>query len=87
MKGSNLWLVELQKVKATNDKKTFKLRGDQIELQQLLKAVGCAPTGGSLKAIIQGGAVKVDGVVETRRSKKIRKGQVVVYEEWEITVV
>ena len=68
-------------------KETFELRGDQIELQQLLKAVGCGPTGGSLKAIIQGGAVKVDGVVETRRSKKIRKGQVVVYEEWEITAV
>lgn len=68
-------------------KETFELRGDQIELQQLLKAVGCAPTGGSLKAMIQGGAVKVDGVVETRRSKKIRKGQVVVYEKWEITVV
>ncbi len=67
-------------------KETFQLRGDQIELQQLLKAVGCAPTGGSLKAIIQSGEVKVDGVIETRRAKKIRSGQVVVYEDWEITV-
>ncbi len=67
-------------------KVTFELRGEQIELQQLLKAVGCGPTGGSLKALIQGGAVCVDGIVETRRAKKIRNGQVVVYEDWEITV-
>jgi ribosome-associated protein len=67
-------------------KETFKLRGDEIELQQLLKAVGCAQTGGSIKVLIQSGEVKVDGLVETRRSKKIRNGQVVVYGEWEITV-
>lgn len=67
-------------------KEIFMLRGDQIELQQLLKAVGCGETGGSLKAIIQGGEVKVDGAVETQRAKKIRNGQVVVYGELEITV-
>jgi len=68
-------------------KETFTLRDEQIELQQLLKLLGCAPTGGSLKTIIQAGEVKVDGLVETRRAKKIRNGQVVVYGEWEITVV
>ena len=67
-------------------KKIFELRGDEIELQKLLKVLGCAPTGGSLKAIIQGGEVKVDGAVETRRAKKIRDNQVVQYAEWEITV-
>lgn len=67
-------------------KEMFTLRGDQIELQQLLKAVGCGETGGSVKAIIQNGEVKVDGAVETQRAKKIRNGQVVVYGEREITV-
>ena len=67
-------------------KEIFMLRGDQIELQQLLKAVGCGVTGGSIKALIQNGEVKVDGAVETQRAKKIRNGQVVVYGEWEITV-
>lgn len=67
-------------------KETFELRGDEIELQQLLKVVGLGASGGSLKATIQGGAIMVDGVVETRRSKKIRDGQVVVYGEREITV-
>ncbi len=68
-------------------KETFELRGDEIELQKLLKVIGCGPTGGSLKTIIQAGEVKVDGVVETRRAKKIRNNQSVQYADWEIMVV
>lgn len=68
-------------------KEIFQLRGEEIELQQLLKAVGCGPTGGSIKHLIQSGEVSVDGKVETRRSKKIKNKQVVRYDNWEIEVV
>lgn len=56
----------------------FELRGDHIPLDALLKATGVAPSGGAAKILITGGAVQVDGQVETRRSAKLRRGQVVV---------
>lgn len=56
----------------------FRLEGEEfILLQALLKVAGLVDTGGGAKAAIVGGQVLVDGVVETRRGKKIRAGQVV----------
>lgn len=58
----------------------FKLEGEEfILLQALLKASGLCDTGGEAKAAIVDGEVKVDGEVETRRGKKIRDGQVVIF--------
>lgn len=42
-----------------------------IKLDQFLKLVGIAPTGGQAKFMILDGAVKVNGVVETRRGRKL----------------
>lgn len=50
-----------------------------IELQQLLKAVGAFDTGGSAKVEIQSGRVRVGGVVETRRSRRLVPGDVVAF--------
>lgn len=50
-----------------------------IELQQLLKAVGAADTGGGAKVAIQSGDVSVHGEVERRRSRKLVPGDVVSY--------
>ncbi|MBA3533991.1 MAG: RNA-binding S4 domain-containing protein [Ardenticatenales bacterium] len=47
---------------------------EHIELQQVLKLAGIVRTGGEAKGMIQGGEVKVNGVVETRRRKKIYPG-------------
>lgn len=59
----------------------FPLRGGAayIELQQLLKAVGAADTGGGAKVAIQEGEVRVNGTVELRRSRKLVPGDVVAH--------
>lgn len=60
---------------------------EYVELNQLLKLVGICDSGGAGKAIVASGAVTVDGVLETRKTCKIRPGQhVVVDEEIEIRV-
>lgn len=40
-------------------------------LDQFLKLTGIAGTGGQAKLLIQGGEVKVNGELETRRRKKL----------------
>lgn len=42
-----------------------------IKLDQFLKLVGIAPTGGQAKLMIIDGDVKVNGTVETRRGRKL----------------
>jgi ribosome-associated protein len=52
-------------------------KGEYIELQQLLKLSNLAETGGQAKMMIQGGEVKVNGLVETRRRRKLYVGDTV----------
>lgn len=59
---------------------------DFVELNQLLKLSGLCDSGGAGKAIVASGAVSVDGVVELRKTCKIRVGQVVTLGEHRITV-
>lgn len=65
----------------------FELDRDHVELNQLLKLVGLCDSGGAGKAIVASGAVSVDGVVELRKTCKIRAGQVVTLDDVEIHVV
>jgi ribosome-associated protein len=53
------------------------LRGEWIALNDLLKVAGVSDSGGAAKLLIASGAVRVDGIVETRKTKKIRAGQLV----------
>ena len=53
----------------------FRLEGDYIELNQLLKLEGVVDSGGAGKQLVASGAVRVDGVVELRKTCKIRAGQ------------
>jgi ribosome-associated protein len=55
----------------------FKLVGDYIELNQLLKLAGVCDSGGAGKALVAEGKVQVDGLPESRKTAKIRAGQVV----------
>lgn len=48
---------------------------DTIRLGQFLKLSDLAETGGEARALIQGGYVRVDGEVETRRGRQLRPGQ------------
>jgi ribosome-associated protein len=58
----------------------FPLRGDYVALCDLLKLVGWVASGGQGKALVAAGEVRVDGRPESRKSAKIRAGQVV---EWQ----
>lgn len=65
----------------------FKLADDYVELNQLLKLVGVCDSGGMGKTIVASGAVTVDGVVEWRKTCKIRAGQVVQFADVVIRVM
>lgn len=57
----------------------FAVRGDHIQLDQLLKATGLCESGGAAHAAIAEGRVKVDGAVDRRKRAKLRPGQAVVF--------
>ena len=65
----------------------FELRGEFIELCNLLKLAGIANSGGQGKMMVSDGIVEVDGVIETRKTAKIRAGQVVECLGQKISVV
>ena len=54
------------------------LRDEFIKLGQAIKAAGLVESGVEAKIVIQDGEVKVNGVVETQRGKKLFAGDVVV---------
>lgn len=56
---------------------SFAVRGEYIQLDQLLKATGLCESGGAAHAAIADGLVKVDAVVDTRKRAKLRPGQTV----------
>ncbi len=65
----------------------FQLRGEFIPLNDLLKLLGLAPSGGAAKALIAEGAVVVDREIETRIRRKLRPGTVVRFADEEIRIV
>ena len=48
-----------------------------ITLDQFLKQIGIVGSGGQAKLMIQAGEVLLNGVVETRRGKKLAPGDVI----------
>ena len=58
----------------------FELDSEYIELIKLLKATGLCATGGMAKIMVEEGAVMVDGEVEHRKRRKIRKGHTVEFD-------
>ncbi|MBK7382447.1 MAG: RNA-binding S4 domain-containing protein [Flavobacteriales bacterium] len=66
---------------------TVELRGEFIELNQLLKLAGLCDSGGQGKQLVAEGRVKVDGQVELRKTCKIREGQEVLFEGRTVRVV
>lgn len=52
--------------------------GDRgLRLGQLLKLVDVVDTGGAARALLETGAVRVNGEVETRRGRQLAPGDVV----------
>ena len=66
---------------------TFAVRGEYIQLDQLLKATGFCESGGAAHAAISEGRVKVDGAVDTRKRAKLRPGQRVQFAGEEAVLV
>ncbi len=52
----------------------FTLTQDFMELFKLLKLTGLSESGGSAKHAIAESEVRVDGLVETRKAFKVRRG-------------
>jgi ribosome-associated protein len=59
---------------------------EHIDLCDLMKIADLSDSGGAAKHLIAEGLVKVDGVVETRKRCKIRKGQVIEYKGQTVTL-
>ena len=55
----------------------FQLKGENVRLCDLLKLAGIAESGGQGKHLVAAGEVNVDGQPESRKSAKIRAGQIV----------
>lgn len=65
----------------------FAVRGQYIQLDQLLKAANLVSSGGEAHLAVEAGAVQVDGQVETRKRAKLRPGQRVLFDGQEIVLL
>ncbi len=64
----------------------FELKGEYIELNKLLKFTGICDTGGDAKMSIDQGMVKYNNQVETQRRKKVRKGDTIQFQQYQIEI-
>lgn len=55
----------------------FKIKGEYIHLNQLLKVLGWVNDGGMANDVIDNELVKVNGEIETRRRNKIYPGMTI----------
>ena len=55
----------------------IEIRGDTIRLGQVLKLAGLADSGGEARALVESGAVTVNGEVERRRGRQLHPGDVI----------
>ena len=63
-----------------NDPEKIEITTEFIRLDSALKFTGSAGTGGEAKLVIQEGSVKVNGETCTQRTKKLRPGDIIEYE-------
>lgn len=66
--------------------KKIKISTEFIKLGQLLKLAGIADSGAFAKILIINGDVKLNGVVEKQRGKKIYKGDIIEIENQKFIV-
>jgi len=66
---------------------SFVLNEEYIQLDQLLKALKLANSGGIAHLMVDDGLVKVNGFVEKRRRAKIRVGDIVEVEKKKVVIV
>jgi len=59
------------------DPRDVPIREQTIRLGQLLKLAGLADSGSEARALVQDGAVTVNGEIDTRRGRQLRRGDLV----------
>lgn len=60
--------------------RNIKLKSEPTELFLILKFEGLASSGGEAKYLVAEGRVLVNGVIETRKRKKIVSGDVIEFD-------
>lgn len=67
--------------------KEVKINTEYITLDQFLKYVRIAETGGKGKQMILNGLVKVNGNIELKRGKKLRSGDIITVNGQEFVIM
>lgn len=60
---------------------------EPIELYKILKIENMVRSGGEAKAVIAEGLVRVNGMIETRKRKKIMSGDVVEFGDEAVRII
>ena len=63
------------------------MRDDGIRLGQLLKLAGMVDAGSDVRPLLAEGRVTVDGRLETRRGRQLKKGDVVAVGDEKVRLV
>jgi len=65
---------------------TFKIKGEYIQLNQLIKSMGWCENGAQANTLIDNGLVKVNGMVEHRKRNKLIIGTRIEYNNQYIVI-
>lgn len=65
----------------------FELTREYIELDSLLKLLSIASSGGAAKVMVMEGLVEVNGEIESRKTRKLRAGDIIRVEGEEIRIL
>ncbi len=66
--------------------KAVEILKEPVELYKILKFQGMVSSGGEAKIVIADGQVLVNGMVETRKRKKIVSGDIVKFGSEEVSI-
>ena len=72
---------------ASDKMRVVEIEEEPIELYKILKFENMVQSGGEAKFVIAEGLVRVNGEVETRKSKKIFSGDIIEFEEEKIRII
>lgn len=72
---------------ASEKMRVVEIEEEPIELYKILKFESIVQSGGEAKFVIAEGLVRVNGEVETRKSKKIIAGDIIEFREEKIRII
>ena len=69
------------------EKIEFELRGEYIQLIQLLKACNLVENGAAAQEVVTEGLIKRNGEIELRKRAKITRGEKIEFDNYIIEIV